>query len=618
MKNYIKKSLAIILILSIMICLENVNVVSAATKPIKGNWLRTMTVGDTDTFTVNGAKGYTVTWNSNKTTIAEVEKTTGLVTAIKAGSTKISATIIKGKTKVTLSGNVNVEAARRTLVSTQYGRVKGVQKGKNLNWYSIPYAANPEGDLRWNKPQNPVNWSSTLDCSKYSTTNTLNLDVCTSNEDKSNLPVFVFFHGGGNRGGSSSEFTGKDMVINEDCIVVSVNYRLGLLGFNCLPALQTEADSTGNYALLDMQKSLQWVKDNIENFGGNPNNITVSGQSAGGRNVMVMLISPIFKGLFQKAIVGSGGMTTSDVEKSASQIAYFLAPVAVKDGKAATEEEAKAWLLTSGNDVKEYLYSLSDSKLFAALGSAGITMSAFPHLFTDGVTIPKEGFNTTQYNDVPVIMITGTDEFSGFNNGMAYSDGSIPKDELKAAMAFGNKYGSMMYGYFNITASAQSMVANGYKSPIYLMDFNFGHDMKEWPEFALGSYHCVDSVFLESKLYPKSMAIKGAKQLHTMFNGYIKDFMWNSTGNPNSAERTIWTEFTTSNQQWLVLDATQKAAFARMLNSDFNSYEPIFKLMDADTTVSSTTKLIVIQKILIGRWFSNELDIRYKSPNLWY
>ncbi len=122
-------------------------------------------------------------------------------------------------------------------------------------------------------------------------------------------------------------------------------------------------EDSGNYALLDMSKSLDWINENITGFGGNPKNITASGFSAGGRDVMAMLISPIFRGKFQKAISFSGGMTTADPEDSAKVIAKAIAPLVVKDKIKTTEDEAYNWLLTDGKDVKDYLYGLSADRL---------------------------------------------------------------------------------------------------------------------------------------------------------------------------------------------------------------------------------------------------------------
>ncbi|BCN29325.1 carboxylesterase family protein [Anaeromicropila herbilytica] len=633
-----KKIIALLLVFTLVFGFNNVSDASTVTKPTKLNWLTTMVSGDTATFSIKDATGYTVTWKSNQTKVLTVGKKTGLVTALKVGTAKITATLVKGKKKVTLSDTIKVKEAQNTVVNTEFGKVKGAKNGRNVTWYGVPYGAEPIGDLRWSNPVDPTKWEGSLDCTtkeevalQYSaaskkvvgTTDSLNLDIYTTNEKRSDLPVFVFFHGGNNQTGSSyGDLTGTDMVINQDCIVVSVNYRLGLLGFNCLPALQTQEGSTGNYGLLDMQKSLQWVKDNIKQFGGNPNNITISGHSAGGRDVMVMLISPIFKGLFQKAIVSSGGMTTSDVTTSASQIASILAPMAVEDGKVTTLEQGKAWLLTNGSDVKDYLYSLSSERLMAAIGDAGIRMSAFPHLYADGVTIPKEGFQTKVYNQVPVIMITGSDEFSAFNNGSAYTDGSIQSDELTAAKAFGNKYGSQMYGYFNTTASAQSMLANGYKSPIYLMDCNFGHDRVVWPEMAYGSYHgvilsLIDKSSAFRSYFPTAYTTAGANQLGTIADNYMKDFLWSKVGDPNSAKKVNWSKYTTTNSKWLVLDADRNVASATMKNIDITSYNQVFNALDADSTISSAAKASVIKTVLNGRWFSKELDSRYSNISLW-
>ena len=127
--------------------------------------------------------------------------------------------------------------------------------------------------------------------------------------------------------------------------------------------------------------------------------------------------------------------------------------MAVEDGKAGDETEAEEWLLGTGKEVRDYLYSISSERLSALMGNAGIRMSVFPHLYADGVVIPKEGFETDAYIDVPVLMLTGTTEFSMFAYGDSYYSGSgmegLSEEELLAAKNFAIKYGSRMYGYFN-------------------------------------------------------------------------------------------------------------------------------------------------------------------------
>ena len=338
--------------------------------------------------------------------------------------------------------NVSVEAQTESLVkNTQFGAVEGTSKDNCNVWYSIPYAAAPTGNLRWEEPQDPSAWTDVLDCTSlgnkaiqagtdYATGETvvsgsedcLNLDVYAPNNAK-DLPVLVYIHGGNNQTGSSSEIEGSQIVVDENCIYVSLNYRLGILGFNALPAFQTEADSTGNYAMLDIAKALDWVRANIEQFGGDPNNITVSGFSAGGRDVMAMLISPVFEGKFDKAVVYSGGMTVADEDASADRIAEAVAPLVVEDGLAANEELAKTWLLSSDPAVVTYMKSVDADRLCQLMSNAGIRMSVFPHLYTDDVVIPSEGFDTTEYNSVPILMLTGETEFSLFSafDGYFYS-----------------------------------------------------------------------------------------------------------------------------------------------------------------------------------------------------
>lgn len=125
-----------------------------------------------------------------------------------------------------------------------------------------------------------------------------------------------------------------------NAVYVSVQYRLGLLGFNNLPALANgnALNDSGNYGLIDQAYALEWIKKNIDKFGGDANNITVSGFSAGGRDVMAMLISPLFKDKFDKAISFSGGLTVADFAESQKIIAGKLAPLIVADGICADEK----------------------------------------------------------------------------------------------------------------------------------------------------------------------------------------------------------------------------------------------------------------------------------------
>lgn len=241
----------------------------------------------------------------------------------------------------------------------------------------------------------------------------LNLDIYRPNTKENGLPVLFFIHGGNNQTGLAQLPYMQHFAESANVVVISINHRLGALGFNPLPALKhgTPQENSGNFAVLDMIQGLDWTKENIANFGGDPNNITISGFSSGGRDVMALLISPAAKGKFQKALSFSGGMTTSKPAWAQKIFAQHFAPLAVADGMKKNTKEAAKWLLQDKPEVAAYLNGLSADRVAGAFGGAAIRMEAFPHLYTDGVVLPKDGFATKSYNQVPLVMVTGTDEF---------------------------------------------------------------------------------------------------------------------------------------------------------------------------------------------------------------
>lgn len=523
-----------------------------------------------------------------------------------------------------------------TVISTKYGAVKGVQEGEVLAWYGIPYGKAPTGELRWQAPQEPDAWTETLECTQASdpalqlsgtevagSEDCLRLNVYAK-ENSQNLPVLVFIHGGNNQTGNAGEIPGQDIVVNDNCIYVSIDYRLGLLGFNCLPALQTEEGSTGNYAMLDIAAALDWVKENISAFGGNPENITVSGFSAGGRDVMAMLISPIFEGKFQKAIAFSGGMTTADETLSANKIAEAIAPLAVEDGKFATETEAFNWLLTDAQEVKDYLYSISSERLVALMGNAGIRMSVFPHLYEDGVVIPNEGFDTTNYNDVPLMMLTGSTEFSMFCLGDTYFESEemqgYTEEEITAAKAFASKYGSDMYRIFNAECSAEKMAAN-YSSNLYLCEVNYGGETSQM-KADLGDYGAFHGIFVPmlstqnnyAAMFEGAFEKAGYTAMAKQYNSYLANFL--ETGDPNGEGLAQWANWTPESKSSMVFDGTETDAIVELKDVS-TTYEQIISQMEADTSISEELKEKVIRNVMNGRWFSDTLDQHYQSVNLW-
>lgn len=216
----------------------------------------------------------------------------------------------------------------------------------------IPYAAPPIRGLRWKAPQPVVPWDGVRICDKFGrpgfqhtqfnggyysewgygdestySEDCLYLNVWTSKPGQSDarLPVILWIHGGGCREGfgSEPEFDGQEIAA-KDVVLVSINYRLGVFGFLAHPELTEESgnNSSGNYGLLDQIRSLEWVRDNIAAFGGDPDNVTLAGQSAGGGCVRMLCESPLARGLFHKAVIMSaGGLAT--VPDSVTNLSEF-------------------------------------------------------------------------------------------------------------------------------------------------------------------------------------------------------------------------------------------------------------------------------------------------------
>ncbi|MFC0475284.1 carboxylesterase family protein [Robertmurraya beringensis] len=520
---------------------------------------------------------------------------------------------------------------------TTYGNVKGyVNVEENaLVWKGIPYAKAPVEDLRWKAPEDPAPFEGTFDATKpgniaiqssaqgiIGSEDSLNIDIYRPNTNKKNLPVLFFIHGGNNQTGTAQEITGEAFVNDLDAIFVSVNYRLGPLGFNPLPALNTgnDLEDSGNYALLDIAKSLDWVKENIKSFGGNPNNVTISGFSAGGRDVMAALASPIFEGKFQKAIAFSGGMTMADQNDSVKVFAKAIAPLVVQDGKKSTEEEAYQWLQTDDEEVRKYLYSLSAERLSRLMSNAAIRMSVFPHLYNDGVVLPKEKFDTKNYNSVPLIMLTGASEFSFFAYGDPYFAGSVLDKTKYAEYVFAKKFGSKLYGLFNTQESAEKMYDN-YKAPIYTVEMPFGEELTKTTDMSLfGSFHGVFVPLLDSNnktylsMMKESYSLEGAKELSSQFKEYLANFL--HKGTPNGKKLTEWNPWTKKKPASLILTANETNAIAKMSRVSTNKIDVIDEI-EKDTSISSEAKKKIISEVLNGRWFSAELDEYYGNKSLW-
>src|SRR5499425_1279890 len=312
---------------------------------------------------------------------------------------------------------VLLAAPQSPVVATDLGPVRGVATGTMQEFLGIPYAAAPVGDLRWRPPQEHARWNGVRNATSfgphcpqvatpYGTPSTsedcLVLNVFTpmkTNEGLPHLlPVMFWIHGGGLVVGESDGYDPSNLVA-QNVIVVTINYRIGELGFLAHSALTAESSNgaSGNYGLLDQQAALRWVQRNIRAFGGNPDNVTIFGESAGGLSVHAQLASPLAAHLFHKAIVESG--------------AYSLVQPSLSAAEAAGAAFAASAGCADPSTAAACLRSLPVATILAHQPSGTMV----PNL--DGFVLPqtvRAAFTTGQFNHVPVIEGSNHDEWRLF------------------------------------------------------------------------------------------------------------------------------------------------------------------------------------------------------------
>lgn len=316
--------------------------------------------------------------------------------------------------------SVEDELEAQLVVQTASGPIQGAYSHivpEIRAFKGIPFAAPPVGDLRWRNPQPVAGWEDvrdttefgprcyqpTLDQGFYATDpqptseDCLFLNVWTgASSHDAKLPVMVWIHGGAFIMGSGSEapYHG-DRLAQDGVVVVTVNYRLGLLGFFAHPALSAESEfgASGNQGLYDQVAALQWVQDNIAAFGGDPDNVTIFGESAGSISVCYLVATPLAKGLFQKAIGQSGGCFAKHATLTESNEEFGLMPapvIADTSGYGVGQTIAAALGAESGNEgVISSMREMSPQDIAARLAEQEINVP-WRSIYVDGVMFPSQ------------------------------------------------------------------------------------------------------------------------------------------------------------------------------------------------------------------------------------
>ena len=311
------------------------------------------------------------------------------------------------------------------IVSTEDGKLQGQHAEGVDQFLGVPYAAPPVGALRWQAPQPVRRWTGVRAATSYGnrcaqlpsgngpredTEDCLFLNVFTPGNgpdqaaahggDGGGLPVLVMIHGGGLANGAGDQHDGSLIVKTDHIIVVSINYRLGVFGFLDVPGLgRTARTANGNYGLLDQEAALGWVHRNIARFGGNPDQVTIAGESAGGWSVCALMTSPLARGLFHGAISESGSCPSQAPAQAQSAGLAFAAQAGCPAATAASclRNTPESTLLTA---------SASYSPQFTSGG---------PELPLPPLTAVADG----DYARVPLLMGTNHDEGRTFTQGFA-------------------------------------------------------------------------------------------------------------------------------------------------------------------------------------------------------
>ena len=531
------------------------------------------------------------------------------------------------------------------VIETSSGIVDGYKKGRVVLWDDIPYAKPPVDDLRWKAPRKIINSKNKItskddnfcvqrpsslggadgDGPFVGTEDCLYLDITAPINKTSNLlPVMFWIHGGGNTSGLKDLYDFNKMVKRHNVIVVRINYRLGPFGWFTHPSIQdyqSGIDKSSNFGTLDIIAALEWTRENIELFGGDPNNVTIFGESAGGHNVLSLLVSEYSKGLFHKAISMSGYTTsinTNDAYKQSqksSTSAHTSSEIIKKIFKTKNIGDDSY----SEQDIRDILYDLTTDEFFQHYYDRE-TYEEIPLLTADGLVIPKIGLRNALYekdliNKVPTIAGSNRDEvklwlgtaeyFVGLEFSPVGSVLNIPKVKLKDKDAFEafNYYRSNAWKIRGVDIPLQGLYASG-NDNLYAYRYDWDdHRRFVVADFKklIGAAHATEIPLLagNAKLvggYPLSDLIYplGKSKLFTSRN--MMKFWTNfaKTGEPGKSTNSVKWESLVNNGElsnsYIILDNKQNLK----MNSEVKTFKSLADELYKDERLNELEKCVIL------------------------
>lgn len=485
---------------------------------------------------------------------------------------------------------ISAYAADVDTIRVDGGLISGaVEDGVNV-YRGIPFAAPPVGDLRWKAPQPVVDWDGVRACTEFKTDcpqapypkgslyyreprpqseDCLFLNVWSTAEPGEKQPVMVWIHGGGfTRGAGTTEAYDGTQLAKKDVVLITINYRLGVFGFLAHPELTAESEhnSSGNYGTLDMIAALEWVQRNVEQFGGDPENVTIFGESAGSWAVNVLVASPLAKGLFHRAIGQSGGSFGSMTHLSES------------DGdNMSAEEMGVAFGAAAGADSLDEMRALSADQLLATFTSNSDGRQFRSRAIVDGWFLPKtvaEIFAAGEHNDVPSILGSNRDESSAF-----MAPGMLPKTVEAYETAMRERYGDDFDAFakvypvsgpedirdvviqsgsdstFGISMRTWARMMKHGDSPAYLYYFTRVPQVPN-SEF-YGAFHAAEILYAFDNLHQREGVYTDVDHaLAEVISGYWVNFA--KTGDPNGDGLPRWNPYNEDNEPYMDLGTMPK------------------------------------------------------------
>jgi para-nitrobenzyl esterase len=574
---------------------------------------------------------------------------------------------------VLLMAGCSAELSKESIRTLNQGEVIGVQ-GENgtFAWKGIPFAEPPLDNLRWKAPvaagqwegqfkaddfsescfqrssmfgaSSDSEWSGSEDC-LYLNVWSPQLSTDDALQVEKKLPVMMWIHGGGNTVGSATQYDPSLLASAHNVIVVTVQYRMGPLGWFRHPSLFDQEssleDKSGNFGTLDNIMALKWINANIEQFGGDSTNVTVFGESAGGHNVAAIFASPLAEGFFHKAIVESGIVSDSSIDAAEAYLpADGIAPsisalevlnrILVKEGLAENLSEArKVQNSMSKSEKQSILMNQPPEELLTASFDSSPKRDGMTRAYPDGHVIPEKGiqesFLNNSLNRVPIILGTNKDENKFFNsmnrNFVTWEKASavyrvigvkeMPSEiiDLDYYQAL-NFYGTAFWKQRAVDLPSRQLVGSGHKET-YAYRF-------DWDELAtvndmdlsilIGSAHALEILFVMGTMDIALMkrflfgdgAYPAAKKLSEQIQSYWAEFAY--TGNPGkgrSGALPLWGSWSNEgNNKYMVLDSENDQG---LFMSDIEySKENILNWLIQDTRLSEKEKCELLYGLSYG------------------